>query len=39
VGRIAIAGEFQSVLAPFDEDQAAELMQTVIDRAPAEEAG
>jgi hypothetical protein len=39
VGRIAIEGSFQSVFAPFDEEQAAELMRTVIDRAPTEEGG
>jgi hypothetical protein len=37
VGRIGITGQFQTVVAPFDEGVAAELMLTVVDRAPAEE--
>jgi hypothetical protein len=36
VGRIGITGQFQAVVTPFDEAHAAELMQTVIDRASAE---
>lgn len=38
VGRIGITGQFQTVVAPFDEGAAADLLQTVVDRAPAEEA-
>jgi hypothetical protein len=39
VGRIGIEGLFESSFAPFEEDSAAELMQSVIDRAPAGETG
>jgi hypothetical protein len=38
IGRIGITATFQSQLSPFDSDQAAELVQIVVDRAPAEEA-
>lgn len=39
VGRIGITTTFQSVITPFDEDEAAALVQRSIDRAPAEETG
>lgn len=34
VGRIGITATFQSLFSPFDENEAAELVQTVVDRAP-----
>jgi hypothetical protein len=34
VGRVGITAIFQSMFSPFDENEAAQLVQTVVDRAP-----
>lgn len=39
VGRVGISGTFLSTFSPFDSTEAARLMQLMVDRVPAAEAG